>query len=207
MKYKQFVFAAGLGLSLASPVFGADQYAIDPAHTNVGFSVQHLVINRVHGNFTAVSGEILYDEEDVTRSSVKVVIQTASINTNQADRDKHLKSADFFDAEKYPEITFQSTKIEKRDKEGYLCVGTLTMHGVSKEVAIPFEVTGKVKDPRGKTRIGIEANLTLNRLDYGISWNKALEGGGLVVGNSVRIALNVEAIKQEAASLKAEERG
>ncbi len=182
-------------LLLTSPVFAADQYTIDPQHTDVGFAVQHLVISNVRGNFTDVSGKILYDEADITKSSVNVTIKTASIDTHNADRDKHLRSPDFFDVTKYPEITFQSRGIEKHG-DGYLCIGTLTMHGVSKKIGIPFQITGKIKDPRGNTRIGVEAALTLNRQDFGISWNKAMDNGGLMVGNKVKINLSVEAIQQ-----------
>jgi len=128
---------------------------------------------------------------------VRVTIKTASIDTGNADRDNHLRSPDFFDAAKYPEITFASTRIEKRGDE-YVCIGTLTIRGVSREVAIPFRILGVVRDQRGNTRLGVEAGLTINRLDYGVSWSRALEGGGLVVGNDVKIELNVQAIKRAA---------
>ncbi len=189
------LFIASASLVWASPVFAADRYELDPAHSTIGFSIKHLLISRVQGRFTDVAGVILYDESDITKSSVDVAIKTGSINTQVEKRDAHLKSPDFFDAEKFPMITFKSSRVEKTG-DGYLCVGTLTMHGVSKELSIPFEITGKVKDPQGNTRIGVDAELSLNRQDYGISWNKAMEGGGLLVGNDVKITLSVEAVKK-----------
>ncbi len=180
-----------------APVWGADEFAIDPVHSSVEFSVRHMMVTNVRGRFREFSGTILYDDKDITKSSVRVVIKTASIDTGNADRDNHLRSPDFFDAAKYPEITFVSTRIEKRGDE-YVCIGTLTIRGVSREVAIPFRILGVVKDQRGNTRLGVEAGLTINRLDYGVSWSRALEGGGLVVGNEVKIELNVQAIKRAA---------
>ena len=186
------------GLFNHAAAWAADQYAIDEVHTTVGFSVPHLVISRVHGNFRQLSGAIVYDETDVTKSSVNVTIKASSIDTGNEKRDQHLRSPDFFDAEKYPELTFKSGRIE-RQGDGYLCVGTLSLHGVSKEIHIPFTITGKVRDPWGKTRIAIEASLTLNPQDYGVSWNKTMETGGVLVGDEIKIELNVEAIQQEAA--------
>ena len=196
MRYRIFALLGLFYLSLAGVSFGADQYAVDPAHTAVGFAVQHLVISTVKGSFPEVSGDIFYDEADVTKSSVKVTIQASSINTNNPDRDKHLKSADFLDATQYPTLVFQSAKVEKQG-DSYLCVGNLTIHGVTKEVSIPFEIAGKVKDPWGKTSIGIEGSLTINRHDYGVSWNKTMDNGGVVVGDKVKISLNVEAVLKE----------
>ena len=171
----------------------AEQYVMDPAHSSVQFSVEHLVLTPVKGGFTEFSGEISYDEAYAEKSWVKVVIRTDSINTNQPDRDKHLKSKDFLFAQKYPEIVFESRRIEKKEG-GYLCFGTLSLHGVSKQIGIPFVITGTIKDPQGKTRLGMEGALTLDRRDYGIVWNKVIEGGGLLVGNDVTIDLSVEAI-------------
>ena len=180
---------------MAAGALAADQYAIDPVHTSVGFTVPHLVISRVHGAFTAVEGTILYDAEDLTRSSVRVTIQAQSVNTANARRDEHLRSPDFFDAAAHPEITFESTRIEPQG-DGYVCRGTLTIRGVSKAVAIPFKVLGQVVDPMGKTRIAVEGALTINRQAFGVSWNKTLDNGGFVVGDEVQITLNVEAIRQ-----------
>jgi len=173
----------------------ADTYSIDPGHTSVGFSVQHLVINRVIGNFLEFSGTIVYDEKDPSKCSVNVHIKTASVDTRNPNRDADLRSERFFDAAKFPEITFSSTSIEKTD-DGYVAHGPLTIHGVSKDVALPFKIAGTIKDPSGKTRLGAQGGLTINRQDFGLTYSKTLDGGGLVVGNEVKIDLAVEAVKQ-----------
>jgi polyisoprenoid-binding protein YceI len=199
MRYKQFVWASAASLLVAAAAPGADRYQIDPAHTQIGFSVRHLVISNVQGKFNEFSGTILYDGQDTTKSSVSVTIKAASIDTGVEQRDSHLRSADFFDAAKYPEVTFQSTRIEKRG-EGYVALGTLTMHGVAKEVALPFAIAGPIKDPLGKQRMGVEASLTINRQDWGIAYSQTLDNGGLLVGNDVKIELNVEAVQTEGRS-------
>ncbi|MCM8794275.1 MAG: YceI family protein [Candidatus Omnitrophica bacterium] len=195
MKIRAMALVLAFGMVFAGPVLAADRYAIDASHSTVGFAVKHLVISTVRGSFGELSGEIMYDEQDISNSSVSVVIKAASIDTNHSDRDTHLKSADFFDVEAFPEITFKSTRVEKTP-QGSLCTGILTMRGVSKEITIPFEMTGPVKDPWGNTRIGVEAELTLDRQDYGIKWNKTMDSGGLVVGNTVKIQISVEGIKK-----------
>ncbi|GBC77504.1 Protein YceI [bacterium HR08] len=195
MKLSRPLMIVMVGLALAVPARSADEFVIDPVHSSIEFSVRHMMVTNVRGRFREFSGTIFYDEKDITKSSVRVTIKTASIDTGNADRDNHLRSPDFFDAAKYPEITFASTRIEKRGAE-YVCIGTLTIRGVSREVAIPFRVLGVVRDQRGNTRLGVEAGLTINRLDYGVSWSRALEGGGLVVGNEVKIELNVQAIRR-----------
>jgi polyisoprenoid-binding protein YceI len=149
-----------------------------------------MVISNVPGRFSNVSGSINYDDADVTKSSVEAVIKTATITTDNEGRDKHLKSADFFDVEKYPEITFKSKRVEKRGNQ-LVAIGTLTMKGVSKDIELPFELS-KLNTARG-TMIGIVAETKLNRMDYGVSWNKAIEGGGAVVGDEVKIQLSLEA--------------
>lgn len=176
------------------PFLTFGQYKVDVAHTSVSFSVKHMVIATVRGSFTDFEGEITYDEKDLSKWSVKGKISVESINTNNADRDKHLRSADFFDSKKYPYITFESKNFRK-EGDGYVCTGILTMKGVSKEIEIPFKILGKVKDPLGKERIGVEASLKLNRQDYGISWSKTLDNGGLVAGNEVKIELSAEFVK------------
>ncbi len=196
MRFKSVLLSAAAGLLVAGTAFGADSYKIDTAHSSVGFSVKHMVITNTKGNFKDFSGEILFDPKNVTKSSVKVTIKAASIDTDNADRDKHLRSGDFFDAETHPEITFVSKKVEKKG-DGYLLTGTLTLRGVSKEVSFPFTLTGPVQDPWGNTRIGAEAGLTINRQDYGVSWNKTLDTGGVLVGDNVKIELAVEAVKSK----------
>jgi polyisoprenoid-binding protein YceI len=180
----------------AAGLWAADTYTVDPAHSHVGFKVTHMVISKVSGQFTSFSGTFIYDEQDITKSSLRGKIETAGINTQNEARDKHLKSPDFLDAEKNPEITFESKAFVKSG-DGWRVVGTLTLRGVSKEVSFPFTITGKVKDPYGNERIGAEAALTINRMEYGLSWNKTLDTGGLVVGNDVMIDLSAEFIKQK----------
>jgi polyisoprenoid-binding protein YceI len=180
--------------SAVSSSLPADKYAIDPAHCHIGFAVRHLVINNIRGRFTDYMGVILFEEQDITRSSVEITIKAESINTDFAARDEHLRTADFFDVAKYPEITFKSTRVEKRGA-GLVAVGTFTMHGVAKEIALPFRVNGK-SNFQGATHLGIEAAMTIDRRDFGITWNATLDTGGLVVGNDVSIELNIEAVKR-----------
>ena len=181
-------------LLLTHQVFAADAYKPDVAHTLVGFTARHFVITKVRGKFNDFSATITYDENDITRSSMTGTIKVASIDTDNEKRDNHLRSADFFDVEKFPEITFQSKRVEKKEKN-YVLIGDLTMRGVTKEVAVPFTVTDKITDPQGKTRLGFEANLRINRQDFGISWNKAMDNGGLVVSDTIDIEIIVEAVK------------
>lgn len=176
------------------PVLVFSQYKVDPAHTSISFSVKHMVIATVKGSFSKFEGAITYDEKDLSKWSVKGKIFADSIDTNNSDRDKHLKSPDFFDVKKYPEITFESKNFRK-DGDGYISKGIFTMHGVSKEIEIPFKILGKIKDPWGNERIGVEASLKINRQDFGISWNNTLDNGGLIVGNEVQIELSAEFVK------------
>jgi polyisoprenoid-binding protein YceI len=169
-------------------------WAIDPAHSRIGFAVRHVLINDVHGNFNEFEGTINANGKDISKSSVEFKARIASIDTNVPQRDTHLKSADFFDADKYPEMTFKSTRIE-RSGDGFRAIGPLTMHGTSKTVTIPFRLRGPVVDGFGYTRIGVAADLQLNRQDYGVKWNQVLDNGGLAVDNIVRVNLALEAVK------------
>ena len=195
MKRFQVMVVALITLVGISVTSAADIYQVDVAHTNVGFTVRHLVINKVRGKFNKFSGTITYDENDITKSSLKGSIQVSSIDTDHPKRDKHLRSPDFFDAENHKEITFESTRVEQ-EGESYVLVGNLTMRGTSKEIRVPFEITGKITDPQKQIVIGFEASLRINRQDFGISYSKTMDNGGLVVGNSVNIELVGEAIKQ-----------
>ncbi len=186
-----FFSMAAMNVALA-----ADTYQIDPVHSNVGFSVRHMVITTVKGNFTDFSGSIVYDDKDVTKSAVNVTIKSSSITTQNQNRDNDLRGSNFFEAEKYPEITFQSTKIAKT-ADGYTMTGNLTMHGVTKEVTIPFNITGTIVDPYGNTRLGAEGTLTINRQDFGLNYSKTLDNGGLVVSNEVKIELNIEGVNKK----------
>jgi len=188
------VLALILALLPGRAVLGADRYTIDPVHCHIGFSVRHLVINNIRGRFTDYAGSIVYDEQDITKSSVEVVIKVESINTDFKARDEHLRTADFFDAAKFPEITFKSTRVEKRNG-GLAAVGNFTMHGVTKEITLPFKINGK-SNFQGEMHLGLEAAITIDRRDFGMSWSATLDSGGLVVGNDVTIELNIEATRK-----------
>jgi polyisoprenoid-binding protein YceI len=195
MRRFQVLVVAVIILIGGSVTFAADIYQVDTAHTNVGFTVRHLVINKVRGKFNVFSGTITYDENDITKSSLNGTIQVSSIDTDHPKRDQHLRSPDFFDAENHKEITFVSTQVEK-EGEGYVLVGNLTLRGTSKQIRVPFEMTGKIIDPQKQIVIGFEAALRINRQDFGVSYSKTMDNGGLVVGNTVTIELVGEAIKQ-----------
>ncbi|MGE0405316.1 MAG: YceI family protein [Candidatus Korobacteraceae bacterium] len=174
----------------------ADTYHIDSGDSSIRFSVRHMVIHKVHGRFKEFSGTLLLDESDLTKSSVEVTIQTASINTEDGPRDKDLRSASFLEVEKYPKMSFASRRVEK-NAEGYALVGDLSLHGVTKEVRIPFTFNGKVKNTMGKTVAGFDGRVTINRQEWGINYSKLLDNGGLVAGNEVEIELDVVAVKEE----------
>ena len=190
MRLFKFVLALVLMTGLTGSTMAADKYVIDKVHSSIAFSVKHMMISTVKGGFDDFSGEIMLDENDITKSSVMVTIQTASINTGNEGRDKHLKSPDFFDATNNVEITFKSSRIEKKDG-GFIAYGTLTMRAISKEIALPFELAGPVDPGRGKL-IGVAATLTINREDYDIKWNRVMDIG-VAVSNEVKIELNLEA--------------
>jgi polyisoprenoid-binding protein YceI len=195
VQLKKVLLILVLILVCCAGAVAADTYTIDPVHSSVGFSVQHMVISRVNGNFKEFNGTIVYDEKDPAQSSVNVHIKAASIDTRDEDRDRDVRGGEFFDVAKFPEITFASTSIEKTE-DGYVAHGKLAIRGVSKDVALPFKIAGTVKDTSGKTRLAAQASLTINRKDFGVSWNMTLDGGGLVVGDEVKIDLQVEAVRQ-----------
>ncbi|GJM15813.1 MAG: polyisoprenoid-binding protein [Thermodesulfobacteriota bacterium] len=173
------------------------EYAIDPDHSAVIFKVKHLAISTVTGRFDLFEGSYKFDTENIANSSVDTTIVASSINTNEKDRDDHLKSDDFLDVEKYPNITFKSKEIKKVDGSDFQIVGDLTIHGVTKEVILDAVYEGSAKDPRGNERTGFVANGKINRKDFGMTWNKALELGGVVVGEEVRITLEVQGIRNK----------
>jgi polyisoprenoid-binding protein YceI len=175
---------------------------LDVTHSAIHFFVRHMVISKVHGRFARWAGTVQLDEQDLTRSSVDVRIEAASIDTQVADRDAHLRSADFLDAAKHPEIRFTSRRIE-RDGEGYRVVGDLDLHGVVREVTLAAEFAGLGKDPWGNTRAGFSAKAALDRRDFGLVWNAALETGGVLVGEKVEIAIELEAVKAQATAASA----
>lgn len=177
-----------------------ERFEIDPGHTVVGFSVRHLVISKVRGVFTGVKGTIAIDNEDMTRSGVEVHVATASIDTNEPDRDAHLRSADFLDVERYPEMLFVSTSVEVMDARHLQIVGDLTLHGITRELSLATTYGGRVRDPWGAERVGFEAETSFDRTDFGLNWNAALEAGGVLVGNSVDISIELEAVRATASS-------
>ena len=195
MRAKRLLIPIVLTLVLA-PALWADTaaYKLDPPHSSVGFAVRHLTVSTVRGQFTEFTGDFNVDEKDLTKSSFEVHIKTASINTQNDRRDNHLRSADFFDAANNPEIIFKSKRIEKKG-DGYVAVGDLTIRGVTHEVALPFTLVGPIKGPDGLPRFGVEAGTTINRQDYGVSWNRTLDGGGLFVSDEVKIEINGELFK------------
>ena len=170
----------------------ADSYNIDPAHSTVGFAVTHMVINTVHGKFNDFSGKLSLDGNELKEASG--TIQAKSIDTGIERRDNHLRSADFFDTAKFPTISFQSKRAEKQGN-GTVLVGDFTMHGVTRELTLPVTIKGPIKDPWGNSRIGLQARTKLNRRDYGLKYNQALETGGLVVADEIELEINAEAVK------------
>jgi polyisoprenoid-binding protein YceI len=170
-------------------------FTIDQAHSEATFQVRHLV-TKVRGHFGDFAGAIQFNDERPEESSVSFTIQAASIDTKTADRDAHLRSEDFFFVDKHPEITFASSKITKKGDEDYDVRGTLTIRGVAKDIALPVTFLGHAMDPWGNARLGFEAETTINRKDFGLTWNAALETGGFLVGDEVKISLQIQAIAQ-----------
>ncbi len=168
---------------------------IDVAHSSITFSVRHLVFAKVRGRFDKWAGTIAFDEAGLERSSVEVEIDATSINTGVGDRDNHLRSADFFDVERFGSIGFTSTRVERASEERYLVVGTLTLHGVAREVTLEATYAGQTRDPWGNQRAAFAATTSINRADFGLKWNQALETGGVVVGERVDIDLEVQAVQ------------
>ncbi|MBK5276342.1 MAG: polyisoprenoid-binding protein [Desulfuromonadales bacterium] len=188
--------AAVVALSLPLAAF-ASTWSIDPEHSNIGFKVRHLMISNVKGTFDKNSGTVDINEKDITKSKVEVTIDTDSINTNVKKRDEHLRSADFFDVAKFPTMTFVSKKVAKAGKDKLKVTGDLSLHGVTRQVVLDVEGPSlESKDPMGKIRRGATATTRINRKDFGLVWNKALETGGVAVGEEVTITLEIEMIKQ-----------
>ena len=175
----------------ASPAFAADTFVIDKGHSEVGFQIRHMM-TKVRGRFNDFDGKIVVDKAKPEASSVELTIQATSIDTANANRDKDLRSADFFDVEKFPTITFKSTRITPKGKDLFDVTGTLTMRGVAKEVTLPVTFLGFMKNMRGVEAAGFEAAVTLNRKDYGITWNRAMDAGGVLLGDEVMVSVNLE---------------
>ena len=169
-------------------------YTIDPSHTRLGFVARHAMVTKVRGQFEEFSGTAHVDTTNPADSKVELTIKTASVSTGNADRDGHLTSADFFDAEANPEIRFVSTDVV-RDGSEWTITGDLTIKGVTRSVTIPFEETGTAQDPFGNVRVGFEGDVTVNRKDWGLTWNAALETGGVLVSEKIKLEFDVSAIK------------
>ncbi len=189
------VATLALLVGLAGVASAADTWTIDKDHSDVTFRIKHLM-SKVSGRFADFDGTITTDFGNLAASAVSFTIQATSIDTKNGDRDKHLRSADFFDVEKYPTITFTSSKITKTEDNNFAVTGTLTMHGVAKEVTLPVTFLGAGQDPWGNTKAGFEIATTLSRTGYGIVWNKALETGGFLLGDEVEVMINLEVAKK-----------
>lgn len=177
------------------------QWQIDPAHSAAHFSVRHLMISNVRGEFSKVSGSALLNPADLAKSKVEVTIEAASINTREPQRDEHLRSADFLDVANYPALTFRSKRIEALGADNFKLTGDLTIRGVTKEVTFDIEgPTASVKDPWGNIRAGVSGSAKINRKDYGLVWNALTEAGGVVVGDEVKITIEAELIQQAPAA-------
>jgi polyisoprenoid-binding protein YceI len=195
---KRFALALALALLPGLAFAQTSTWAIDPAHTHASFTVRHLVISNVRGEFGKTAGTLKLDEKDVTRSSVEATIDASTIQTREAKRDEHLRSPDFFDVAKYPTITFKSTKVEKKGEGKLAVTGDLTMHGVTRPVVLDVVgPTPEIKDPGGNTRRAFAASTEIDRKDFGLTWSKTVEAGP-VVGDKVKIELEAELVKQQA---------
>ncbi len=179
----------------------AETYTIDPVHSSIQFSIRHLMVSNVRGTFNGVKGTIVHDAANPANSRIDAEIDVNTINTNDATRDAHLKTADFFDLEKYPTIKFVSKKVEKTGENEFKATGDLTLHGVTQETVLTIdEVSEEGKDPWGNTRIGASAKGKVSRKDFGLVYNAALETGGLVLGEDVKLEFDIEAVKAQSAA-------
>jgi len=184
--------------TLTSPTTLTGTYAVDATHSRIGFVARHAMVTKVRGSFNEFEGSGYFDAENPVNSSLELTIQAASIDTRNADRDGHLRGNDFFDMETYPQITFVSTSVEHVDDSNYRVTGDLTIKGVTKPVSVDFEYTGTAIDPFQNQRIGFEGKTTVNRKDWGVNWNAALEAGGVLVSEKVTLEFEVSAIRTDA---------
>ena len=191
---------AALASAISVPsVAATNTWQIDPNHSSAQFAVRHLAISTVRGAFTKVNGTVQLDDKDISKSSVDVTIDAASVDTRVPDRDKDLRSDHFFDVEKYPTLTFKSTKVEQVGPGKLKVTGDLTIHGVTKPVVLDVEgPTAPVKDPWGNQRVAVNATTKINRQDFNVKWNATMDGGGLVVGDDVAITIDAEMIQKAA---------
>jgi len=199
LKVSRILIAAAAAVVFSLPAAAApSQWAIDPHHSSAQFAVKHLMISTVRGEFHGVNGTVNWDDKDITKSTIDVTIDATSVDTREPDRDKDLKSENFFDVARYPTMTFKSKKIEQAGAGKLKVTGDLTMHGVTKEVTLDVEgPTPPIKDPWGNTRVALNATTTINRQDFGVKWNKTMDGGGVVVSDNVNITIDAELVKQQ----------
>lgn len=194
------ISTAALAAALSLPAAAASTWQIDPNHSSAQFAVRHLAISTVRGAFTKVNGTVQFDDKDISKSTVDVTIDATSVDTRVEARDKDLRSDHFFDVEKYPAITFKSTKVEQVAPGKLKVTGDLTIHGVTKQVALDVEgPTAPVKDPWGNQRVAVSATTKINRQDFSVKWNATMDGGGVVVGDDVAITIDAELVQKGAA--------
>jgi len=172
-----------------------ETWQLDPIHSSISFSIRHLVISKVHGRFGKWTGTVQIDNNLPFASYVQARIDAASVDTNEPQRDAHLRSADFFDVARFPEIAFAGKRVERLGEDRYQVTGELSMHGVTREVVLDAEETGRIKDPWGNNRVGFSARTAIDRKDFGLTFNQPLDTGGLMLGDKVEIAIEVEAIQ------------
>jgi polyisoprenoid-binding protein YceI len=170
-------------------------WTFDPGHTQINFKAKHMMVTNVRGQFTGITGKIVGDFDDPTLAEVDVEIDANSVDTRNEQRDTHLRGADFLDVENYPSITFRSTRIERKDEDEYTAIGDLTIRGVTRSVELDVTVNGAGKTPFGTEIVGISAETTINRKDFGLNWNVALEAGGWLVGDKITIDIEIQAVK------------
>ena len=193
----QMAAAIALFGLVSQPALAGNEWTIDPAHSSANFTVRHMMVSNVHGSFAKVTGQAKYDGKDLQGANVEATIDVASVDTRDEHRDGHLKSPDFFDVAKYPTITFKSTEV-KKTHDGFDLIGDLTMHGTTKPVTLHAEkITEAVKDAKGNLHVGTSATAKINRQDFGVSFNKQLDNGGVMVGDDVNIVVDVELTKNK----------
>ncbi len=195
---QKILLASALAVAVAAPAGAADIYTIDAGHSEVTFQVTHLTISKVRGRYKEFEGTIQVESGKPEVSSVEFKIKTASVDTAEPKRDEHLKSPDFFDAANHPEIVFKSSKIAPKGKDLYDVTGNLTIRGNTKTITLPVKVLGPIQDPWGNTKMGFETAITINRKDFGVSWSKAMDNGGLVVSDDVAVTIALETVKKKA---------
>lgn len=182
-------------------------WSIDPTHSRVGFSSRHAMVTKVRGAFNDVSGTAQLDAEDMSRSQVRVVLQVASVDTRSPQRDAHLRSADFFDAQQHPTIEFDSTAVDEVDENQFIVTGELTIRGVTRTISVPLELLGVDTDPFGQLRAGLEGTRRIDRKDWGVSWNTPLDSGGVLVSDKITLEFELSLVKEAPAEAEPEQRG